>query len=102
MQQQIIDRVDRSVNAKIKKAGFPYIATLEMFDFSFQPTIDEKLLRELSTLSFLNDAKNILMVGGSLFIKKVGQNSSKTTHFNYDILLISNDITIMSIKESFC
>ena len=27
LQQQIIDRVDRSVNAKIKKAGFPYSAT---------------------------------------------------------------------------
>ena len=63
LQQQIIDRVDRSVNAKIKKAGFPYIATLQMFDFSFQPTIDEKLLRELATLNFLSDAKNILLVG---------------------------------------
>jgi DNA replication protein DnaC len=63
LQQQIIDRVDRSINTKIKKAGFPYIATLQMFDFSFQPTIDEKLLRELATLNFLSDAKNILLVG---------------------------------------
>ena len=63
LQQQIIDRVDRSVNAKIKKAGFPYVATMEMFDFSFQPNIDEKLLKELSTLSFLDSAKNILFVG---------------------------------------
>jgi len=63
LQQQIIDRVDRSINAKIKKAGFPYIATVEMFDFSFQPNIDEKLLKELATLSFLKDAKNILLLG---------------------------------------
>jgi DNA replication protein DnaC len=63
LQQQIIDRVDRSVNAKIKKAGFPYVATMEMFDFSFQPNIDEKLLKELSTLSFLDSGKNILFVG---------------------------------------
>ncbi len=63
LQQQIIDRVDRSVNAKIKKAGFPYVATMDMFDFSFQPNIDEKLLKELSTLSFLDNAKNILFVG---------------------------------------
>ena len=63
LQQQIIDRVDRSVNAKIKKAGFPYIATMEMFDFSFQPNVDEKLLKELATLSFLEDGKNILFVG---------------------------------------
>ena len=63
LQQQIIDRVDRSVNAKIKIAGFPYVATMEMFDFSFQPSVDEKLLKELATLNFLKDAKNILLVG---------------------------------------
>ncbi len=63
LQQQIIDRVDRSINAKIKKAGFPYIATIKAYDFSFQPNLDEKLLKELSTLNFLKDAKNILLVG---------------------------------------
>ena len=63
LQQQIIDRVDRSINAKIKKAGFPYIAAIETYDFSFQPNLDEKLLKELSTLNFLKDAKNILLIG---------------------------------------
>jgi DNA replication protein DnaC len=63
LQQQVIDRVDRSVNARIKKAGFPYMATIEEYDFSFQPQIDEKLLRELSTLTFLEKAYNVLLVG---------------------------------------
>ena len=39
------------------------MATLEEFDFSFQPQIDEKLIRELATLSFLDSATNILLVG---------------------------------------
>ncbi|SKB32334.1 IS21-like element helper ATPase IstB [Malaciobacter marinus] len=63
LQQQVIDRVDRSVNARIKKAGFPYMATIEEYDFSFQPQIDEKLIRELANLSFLDSAKNVLLVG---------------------------------------
>jgi DNA replication protein DnaC len=63
LQQQIIDRVDRSINAKIKKAGFPYIASLEGYDFSFCPKLDEKLIRELSTLHFLHNADNILFIG---------------------------------------
>ena len=63
LQQQIIDRVDRSINARIKKAGFKYLATLEEFDFSFQPQIDEKIIRELATLSFLDSATNILLLG---------------------------------------
>ncbi|MFP4487632.1 MAG: IS21-like element helper ATPase IstB [Campylobacterales bacterium] len=63
LQQQVIDRVDRSVNARIKKAGFPYMATLTEYDFSFQPQIDEKLIRELSMLTFLERAYNVLLVG---------------------------------------
>ena len=46
LQQQIIDRVDRSINARIKKAGFKYLASLDEFDFSFQPQVDEKLIKE--------------------------------------------------------
>jgi len=63
LQQQIIDRIDRSVNSRIKKANFPYIAKLEEFDFSFQPKLDEKLLRELASLSFLDNAYNIAFIG---------------------------------------
>jgi DNA replication protein DnaC len=63
LQQQIIVRVDNSVNTKIKKARFPFIATLEEYDFTYQPKIDEKLIRELATLHFLSQAKNIIFVG---------------------------------------
>lgn len=63
LQRQIVERVDRSINARIKKAGFPYMATLDSFDFNFQPQIEEKLIRELSSMSFLEDAKNILFLG---------------------------------------
>jgi len=63
LQQQIVVRIDNSVNAKIKKAGFPFLKTLEEFDFSYQPKIDEKLLRELGELHFLREGKNIVFVG---------------------------------------
>jgi len=63
LQNQVIVRMDNSINTKIKKAKFPFIKTIEEFDFSFQPSIDEKLIRELASLSFLNHAKNIIFVG---------------------------------------
>jgi DNA replication protein DnaC len=37
--------------------------TLTDFDFSAQPGVDEKLIRDLATLRFLDDAANILFVG---------------------------------------
>ena len=63
LQQQIVVRVDNSVNTKIKKARFPFIKSLEEYDFSYQPQMDERLVRELSTMNFLSQAKNIVLVG---------------------------------------
>jgi DNA replication protein DnaC len=63
LQQQVITRIDNSVNSRIKKARFPFLKTLEEFDFSFQPQLDEKLLRELANLGFLTTAHNILFIG---------------------------------------
>lgn len=63
LQQQVIVRVDNSVNTKIKKARFPFIATLEEYDFSYQPQIDEKLIRELANLTFMSQARNIIFIG---------------------------------------
>jgi len=56
-------RLDNSVRAKIKKAKFPFIKTIEDYDFSFHSKIDEKLIRELCELNFIRDAKNIIFVG---------------------------------------
>jgi DNA replication protein DnaC len=63
LQEQIVVRVDNSVNAKIKKARFPFMRTIEEYDFTYQPNIDEKLIRELATLNFLHQAKNLVFIG---------------------------------------
>ena len=63
LKQQANLRIDNSVNRKIKKAKFPFIKTIEEYDFSFQPEVDEKLIRELSELNFMEEGKNIIFVG---------------------------------------
>lgn len=60
---EIISKIERSINRKMQIAGFPQIKKLEEFDFSYQPMINEKLIRELASLNFLDEAKNILFVG---------------------------------------
>lgn len=47
----------------IQIAHFPAVKTLEEFDFKFQPSIDQKLVRELATGHFIAGAENILMLG---------------------------------------
>lgn len=63
LEQEILSKIERSVNRKIQLATFPQVKRLEEFDFTFQPKINEKLIRELATLDFLTDAKNVLFIG---------------------------------------
>jgi DNA replication protein DnaC len=47
----------------LRIAALPAPYTLADFDFTAQPGVDEKLIRELASLRFLDDAGNILLVG---------------------------------------
>ncbi len=47
----------------IQIAHFPAIKTLEDFDFKFQPSVDQKLVRELATGRFVATAENVLIFG---------------------------------------
>lgn len=47
----------------IQIAHFPTIKTLADFDFSFQPTVDKKLVKELSTGRFVANGDNVLLLG---------------------------------------
>jgi DNA replication protein DnaC len=46
-----------------RMAALPAAYTLADFDFTAQPGVDEKLIGELASLRFLDDAGNILLVG---------------------------------------
>jgi DNA replication protein DnaC len=63
LEAQVLSKIERSVNRKMQLAAFPHVKRLEEFDFSYQPKINEQLIRELASLEFLSDAKNILLVG---------------------------------------
>lgn len=49
----------------LKVAAFPYVKELKDFDFEFQPSINPQKLMELSNLSFLEKAENIIFLGSS-------------------------------------
>jgi len=53
----------RRWNSRMRFANFPTRWQLEDFDFSAQPSIDEKLVRELAAGAYLADATNVLFIG---------------------------------------
>ena len=63
VEEELLAKTERSVNYRIKKAHFPYVKTVEGFNYGFQPTLNERLIRELAELGFLEQAKNVLLIG---------------------------------------
>lgn len=55
----------RAEGACVKTAGFPFIKTMDEFDFTFQPGVNKKELLELNNLGFIDKKENILFVGSS-------------------------------------
>lgn len=56
-------RRQRYLKARLQLAHLPYVKTFEQFDFSFQPSIDERQIRELRTLRFVHEASNVILLG---------------------------------------
>lgn len=63
IEEEVLAKTESSINRRIQTAKFPQIKTLEGFDFSYQPSINEREIRELGELSFLDRADNILFLG---------------------------------------
>lgn len=56
-------RKQKGTESRLALARLPWVKTLEQFDFTFQPSIDRKVVRELATLSFVGRAENVVLLG---------------------------------------
>jgi DNA replication protein DnaC len=56
-------RHQRGIEARLRQARFPWIKTLDQFDFDFQPSLDRRQVRELAGLSFVERAHNVIVLG---------------------------------------
>ena len=56
-------RFQRGIEARLRQARFPWIKTLDQFDFDFQPSLDRKQVRELAGMSFVERSHNVILLG---------------------------------------
>lgn len=63
LEEELRGKTERSIRTKIHKARFPFIKTLEAFDFSFQPSLGEKEIIKLSGLEFMEKKENLIFLG---------------------------------------
>lgn len=56
-------RYQRGTELRLRQARFPWLKTLEQFDFEFQPSLDRRQVRELAGMSFVERAHNVVVLG---------------------------------------
>jgi hypothetical protein len=56
-------RRSRHLRTRLQLANLPFVKTFDQFDLGFQPSIDEKQIREQRSLHFLHEASNVILLG---------------------------------------
>jgi DNA replication protein DnaC len=65
VEREALDREQRAAERRVKNAHFPLLKTLDTFDFTAQPSLSEKLIRELMGGEYVERHENVLLVGNS-------------------------------------
>lgn len=63
LQDEVGSKQRNRIEMGLRIAHFPVVKTLTDFDFKFQPSVDQKLVRELATGRFIASAENVLLFG---------------------------------------
>ena len=63
LEEEVRRKQEASVKTKVTTARFPYIKTLEQFDFSFQPSLNDKEIIRFGSLAFIEANGNAIFLG---------------------------------------
>ena len=63
MHEEKMRRETHLFETRMKWSRLPVRKDLSEFDFEFQPSIDQSVIRELTTLRFLHNAENVVFLG---------------------------------------
>ena len=63
LSEEVSSRETHGGQARVKRARFPQVKTLDDFDFSFQRSVKRQRISHLAQLDFLAEAKNVVLLG---------------------------------------
>ena len=63
MRQELENRQESNRKRKVHAARFPYLKTMEEFDFSYLEHVSEAQIRQLASCDFIGQKQNVVMIG---------------------------------------
>jgi DNA replication protein DnaC len=61
--EEVASKRDKNVAMRTSLARFPFVKSLDAFDFSYQPSLDKKQVQTLASCHFIEHGENLLILG---------------------------------------
>jgi DNA replication protein DnaC len=65
MKKEVASRQENQQKRRIRNAGFPYLKTLDEFDYTRLKYVKQAFIWELATCDFISKRQNIVMIGNT-------------------------------------
>ena len=62
-EEELSSKQEKRCDLNIKLAKFPYIKTLESFDFSYQTSVNQEQVKDLSKCRWVDHGENLILLG---------------------------------------
>ncbi len=62
-EREIELRNHRAAQIQVSVSHFPFVKTVDGYDFNFQPSVNKNEIKDFATLRFMENAENILFLG---------------------------------------
>lgn len=63
IKEELSAKRDKRIQMGTRMARFPYVKTIDQFDFSYQPSIDQRRLKDLTACRWIANGENIVFLG---------------------------------------
>lgn len=61
--EEIVSKTAKNVSMRTNLARFPFVKSLESFDFGYQPSLDKKQVHNLASCHFIEHGENVVILG---------------------------------------
>ncbi len=101
LEEEVAAKEKRRIQTAMKTAGLPVAKTIEEYDFSFHPQLNQKEVMELFDLDFITSKENVIFLGPP----GVGKThlaislAIKACHHGFKVYFTTMDTLIKKLKE---
>lgn len=103
VEQEWASKNSATIQTRMRSAGFPVKKRIEEFDFGFQPSIDQTVIRDLATLRFVENGENVVFLGppgvGKTHLA-IGLGAAAIEQ-GVSVLFINASVLIEQLKEAY-